>query len=77
MAGIAMGPHGADLAPKYEALMLIGEVGLVLLVLEAGLEVELSQVHIPRSLPSVCCVSGCGVEWNGVEWSGVERSGVE
>jgi hypothetical protein len=44
MAGIALGPHGLEIAPKHDALMLMGELGLVLMVLEAGIEVELSEV---------------------------------
>mmetsp|Transcript_47737 Transcript_47737/g.88835 ORF Transcript_47737/g.88835 Transcript_47737/m.88835 type:complete len:772 (-) Transcript_47737:210-2525(-) len=46
LAGIVLGPHGAELAPKHEALMLMGEIGLVLMVLEAGIEVELSQLAV-------------------------------
>jgi Kef-type K+ transport system membrane component KefB len=42
--GIAVGPHGLEIAPKHDALMLMGELGLVLMVLEAGIEVELSEV---------------------------------
>jgi len=44
--GITMGPHGADLVPAPEALMLYGEVGLMLLVLEAGLDVDLDMLKL-------------------------------
>mmetsp|Transcript_35507 Transcript_35507/g.59848 ORF Transcript_35507/g.59848 Transcript_35507/m.59848 type:complete len:808 (-) Transcript_35507:521-2944(-) len=46
LAGIMLGPHGIEMAPKPDALMLIGELGLVLMVLEAGIEVELSQLAV-------------------------------
>ena len=36
LAGIAVGPHGLNIAPKPDALMMVGEFGLVLMVLEAG-----------------------------------------
>jgi len=45
-----LGPHGIEMAPKPDALMLIGELGLVLMVLEAGIEVELSQVSPGNTL---------------------------
>ena len=44
LAGIAVGPHGLNIAPKPDALILVGEFGLVLMVLEAGIEVDLQQV---------------------------------
>jgi hypothetical protein len=46
VAGIALGPHGLEIAPKHDALMLMGELGLVLMVLEAGIEVELSELAV-------------------------------
>ena len=46
LAGMLMGPHGLELAPKHDALMLIGEVGLLLMVLEAGLEVDLDMLRV-------------------------------
>lgn len=46
MAGIAVGPHGLNIAPKPDALILVGEFGLVLMVLEAGIEVDLNQVAL-------------------------------
>mmetsp|Transcript_17204 Transcript_17204/g.55049 ORF Transcript_17204/g.55049 Transcript_17204/m.55049 type:complete len:931 (+) Transcript_17204:144-2936(+) len=46
MSGILVGPHGIDLAPRPTSLMLIGEVGLLLMVLEAGIEVDLSQLAL-------------------------------
>jgi Kef-type K+ transport system membrane component KefB len=50
--GISMGPHGADLVPAADALMLYGEVGLMLLVLEAGLDVDLAMLKLigPRGM---------------------------
>jgi len=45
-AGILFGPHGVALAPKPHALSLFGEFGLILMVLEAGLEVDLQQLTL-------------------------------
>ena len=36
IAGIVVGPNLLEIAPKHESLMLIGELGLILMVLEAG-----------------------------------------
>ena len=44
--GISLGPHGVALVPAPEALMLYGEVGLMLLVLEAGLDVDLAMLKV-------------------------------
>lgn len=43
--GIGLGPHGADAVPHPEALRLIGELGLLLLLVEAGLDMELSTMR--------------------------------
>ena len=40
--GALVGPLFADLVPSYEMFMLLGELGLVLLVVQAGLEIQLS-----------------------------------
>ena len=34
LIGVLLGPHLLDVVPMYEALMLYGEVGLMLLVLK-------------------------------------------
>eukprot|EP00802_Teleaulax_amphioxeia_P002048 Tamp_02050.p1 GENE.Tamp_02050~~Tamp_02050.p1 ORF type:complete len:643 (-),score=98.11 Tamp_02050:591-2519(-) len=44
MCGMLMGPNGTGLAPKHDGLMLAGEVGLMLLVLEAGLDVDFKMI---------------------------------
>ncbi len=44
--GLLVGPQCFDLAPKPEALMMIGEVGLCLLFLEAGLDVDVEMLQI-------------------------------
>lgn len=46
LAGIAVGPHGMNIAPKPDALMMVGEFGLVLMVLEAGVEVDLASLSL-------------------------------
>ena len=39
--GMIIGPNGTNIAPKHDGLMLAGELGLMLLVLEAGLDVAM------------------------------------
>ena len=46
MVGVVLGPPLANLMPVPEALMLFGEVGLVLLVLEAGLDVDFDMLKL-------------------------------
>ena len=40
--GALVGPLFADIVPSYEMFMLLGELGLVMLVVQAGLEIQLS-----------------------------------
>lgn len=40
-AGLVLGPPLLDYAPYPEALVMFGEVGLILLVLEAGIDIDL------------------------------------
>ena len=42
VAGMLLGPGLADLVPHVEALSLVGQVGLLLLVLEGGLHIEIA-----------------------------------
>jgi len=46
IVGLILGPELLDLAPKWEALALVGECGLILLVIEAGLEVDLKLLNV-------------------------------
>ena len=46
LVGVVLGPPLADLMPVPEALMLFGEVGLMLLVLEAGLDVDFAMLKL-------------------------------
>lgn len=46
LTGIGLGPHGADIVPFPNSFMLIGEVGLLLLVLEAGLDVDIEMLRL-------------------------------
>ena len=54
IAGMILGPHGLDILgeEKSTCLMLFGEIGLYLLVLEAGVEVDVSMLRLigPRGL---------------------------
>jgi len=44
--GILLGPPLADIVPNAEALVLIGEVGLILLVIEAGIDIDMSVMKL-------------------------------
>jgi Kef-type K+ transport system membrane component KefB len=44
--GILMGPPLADYVPNAETLVLIGEVGLILLVIEAGIDIDMSVMKL-------------------------------
>ena len=46
VAGILMGPPLADFVPNPEAFVLLGEVGLVLLVVEAGIDIDVSTLKL-------------------------------
>ncbi|KAJ1461462.1 hypothetical protein M885DRAFT_494676 [Pelagophyceae sp. CCMP2097] len=53
VAGMAVGPKGFDLLPNHEAWAAAGTVGLVLLVLEGGLHVDLGTLkRVGRALSS-------------------------
>ncbi|GMH55307.1 hypothetical protein TrRE_jg729, partial [Triparma retinervis] len=44
--GMLAGPNCFDIAPKPKALMMFGEVGLLLLFLEAGLDVDMEMLKL-------------------------------
>jgi len=46
IVGLLLGPELFDIAPKWEAIALVGEVGLILLVVEAGLEVDIKLLKV-------------------------------
>jgi Kef-type K+ transport system membrane component KefB len=46
VAGILLGPPLADYVPNPEAFVLLGEVGLVLLVVEAGIDIDVSTLKL-------------------------------
>ena len=50
--GVLLGPHVLNWVPQWQALMLYGEVGLILLVVEAGLDVDLEVLKLlgPRGV---------------------------
>ena len=45
-AGILLGPPLADYVPNPEAWVLLGEVGLVILVLEAGIDIDVATLKL-------------------------------
>mmetsp|Transcript_44623 Transcript_44623/g.45277 ORF Transcript_44623/g.45277 Transcript_44623/m.45277 type:complete len:797 (+) Transcript_44623:81-2471(+) len=44
--GIFLGPPLANIVPNPEALVLIGEIGLILLVIEAGIDIDLTVMKL-------------------------------
>lgn len=46
LAGLILGPHLLHLAPYSDVLKMIGECGLILLVIEAGIEVDLDMLKL-------------------------------
>lgn len=46
IAGILLGPPLADYVPNPEAWVLLGEIGLVLLVIEAGIDIDVSTLQL-------------------------------
>eukprot|EP01083_Nonionella_stella_P041707 112976_1 len=49
ITGIVVGPHFLDLVPNHSALMAIGDIGLLLLILEAGLDVNMGVLKVVGS----------------------------
>jgi len=51
-AGILLGPNLADFVPNPEAFVMLGEIGLILLVLEAGIDIDLTTLKLigPRGI---------------------------
>jgi len=45
IAGIALGPRGFDVVPFDKALVSAGQLGLLLLILEGGLNIELATLR--------------------------------
>mmetsp|Transcript_10833 Transcript_10833/g.14344 ORF Transcript_10833/g.14344 Transcript_10833/m.14344 type:complete len:780 (+) Transcript_10833:171-2510(+) len=45
-AGILVGPPLGDIVPYAEAFVLIGELGLILLVIEAGIDIDLDTIKL-------------------------------
>merc|ERR1719203_1681652 len=46
IVGIIMGPNLLNFVPYSDALVVIGEIGLVLLVLEAGIDVSIGHLKV-------------------------------
>merc|ERR1719491_346609 len=45
-AGIICGPELLDIVPQPEAFVLLGEIGLVLLVVEAGVDIDITTLKL-------------------------------
>eukprot|EP00814_Leptocylindrus_danicus_P006822 CAMPEP_0116007090 /NCGR_PEP_ID=MMETSP0321-20121206/2096_1 /TAXON_ID=163516 /ORGANISM="Leptocylindrus danicus var. danicus, Strain B650" /LENGTH=843 /DNA_ID=CAMNT_0003475727 /DNA_START=206 /DNA_END=2738 /DNA_ORIENTATION=+ len=46
VAGFLLGPPLADFVPHPEAMVLFGDIGLILLVLEAGIDIDIAQLRV-------------------------------
>lgn len=46
VAGIVFGPNVLDIVPYTEAFVLFGEIGLVLLVVEAGVDIDITTLKL-------------------------------
>ena len=46
VAGIVLGPPLLDFVPNAEAWVLLGEIGLIILVLEAGIDIDVSTLKL-------------------------------
>lgn len=44
--GILMGPNLLNFVPNVEAFVMFGEIGLILLVLEAGIDIDLTTLRM-------------------------------
>jgi Kef-type K+ transport system membrane component KefB len=45
ITGFLLGPPLADFVPEKKALVLVGEIGLIFLIIEAGIELDLQQLR--------------------------------
>ncbi|GBG23964.1 NapA type Na+/H+ antiporter [Hondaea fermentalgiana] len=58
LTGVFLGPHLGHFVPKVGAWKLIGEIGLMLLVVEAGIEVDLEMIRLIGLRGAVVAVAG-------------------
>jgi Kef-type K+ transport system membrane component KefB len=58
IAGILLGPNFASLVPIPEAFVLLGEIGLILLVLEAGVDIDLTTLRLIGSRGVMIAIVG-------------------
>lgn len=84
ICGFLFGPPLADFVPFPKAIVLIGEIGLILLLLEAGIDVDIAQLKETgaRSVAIACTgsvlpllvgigiakASGSSLESSGMSW---------
>lgn len=46
LVGILMGPNLLDLVPDPESFVLLGEIGLIFMVMEAGIDIDLTTLQL-------------------------------
>mmetsp|Transcript_13192 Transcript_13192/g.18670 ORF Transcript_13192/g.18670 Transcript_13192/m.18670 type:complete len:807 (-) Transcript_13192:178-2598(-) len=58
VAGIILGPNLLDFVPNAEAFVLLGEIGLILLVLEAGIDIDMTTLKLIGSRGILIAIVG-------------------
>ena len=58
LVGMLLGPEGTDLVPHVDAFTAAGQLGLLLLVLEGGLHVEMATIRRVGSKAFAIAISG-------------------
>jgi membrane-bound ClpP family serine protease len=56
--GILLGPNFLQFVPNVEAFLMLGEIGLILLVLEAGIDIDLTTLKLIGSRGVAIAVIG-------------------
>ena len=58
VAGFLLGPPLADFVPYAEAIVLFGDIGLVLLILEAGIDIDVVQLKLTGFRAFLMAITG-------------------
>jgi Kef-type K+ transport system membrane component KefB len=74
--GMLLGPRLADFVPFAEALVMIGYLGLITMMLEFGIEVDVAQLKLTGVRCAVAAVCGAMVAF-GVAWGMAAGFGVD
>mmetsp|Transcript_22326 Transcript_22326/g.32623 ORF Transcript_22326/g.32623 Transcript_22326/m.32623 type:complete len:587 (-) Transcript_22326:95-1855(-) len=61
VAGILLGPKLTNFAPNHEGLMMLGEIGLIFNMFDAGIELDVALLRTSGSLPIVMSLLGAAL----------------